>query len=694
MSPGVVTPAVDFDLDTGGTIAGTVSSAFWKAFEAHVVLLLDTGDPFATVGASTSTGASGAFRLARLPAGAYYLWADGGPGGFWGGALPGLYSLSNSVNCPPSAVTIPTTGPGCSLAQATPVAVTDRLAGHADISLDLASSLLGRVFGDGTHGAFTVEVTRVGDLVPYARTVTSPVTGTYALRNLPDGQYTVTASAPSYGSVTGPIVTLRSACPCLYGDLDLQAGVPGIPDAQPADRVAIAGQSVTLSVSPIGAGALSYQWYAGRSGDTSQPMAGGTARDLAIVAGTGPASYWVRVSNALGSADSRTAVVSPAAEATGAISGTVRSAGHPVANAIVTILSSEETVVASAPPSSADGAFAVAGLPPGVYYAYAGAAPVSGRPDAPPLGATSDYPYADVLYPDIACPGGPVDVGTYCRTNTGGAIAVGAGIETAGVDFDLPMGGSIGGRLSVANDQWDPTVGAVDLIVDGTGPSRAVATAFVGATGVIVFGRVPPGQYRVAARAPFNGPMVWKDQPCPPEGCLQAGGTPIVMTPGAHVSGVFFNLQLAPTTAAIWPAQQLLPVGQSASLGVEVSSASWSSAMQWYSGKSGDTTSPIVGARGATLTLPPFTAPGVYEYWVRVSTPSGTGDSPTATVTVHGVLVGGSGGSVTSGGGVATPTTPPTTPSGAPAARPAQPRPPSPPAGAPSARRRRASGVS
>lgn len=53
---------------------------------------------------------------------------------------------------------------------------------------------------------------------------------------------------------------------------------------------------------------------------------------------------------------------------------------------------------------------------------------------------------------------------------------------------------------------------------------------------------------------------------------------------------------------------------------------------QWYSGATGSTTAPVPGATATTFTTPPLSV--TTSYWVRVSNPYGTADSPTVVVTV------------------------------------------------------------
>jgi sulfatase modifying factor 1 len=86
--------------------------------------------------------------------------------------------------------------------------------------------------------------------------------------------------------------------------------------SQPISNTAIEeGDSATLSVNATGEG-LSYQWYFGQSGDTSQPIDGATSSSYNTGALTADATYWVRVSNGAGGVNSALATVTVAAVTT------------------------------------------------------------------------------------------------------------------------------------------------------------------------------------------------------------------------------------------------------------------------------------------------------------------------------------------------------------------------------------------
>jgi uncharacterized delta-60 repeat protein len=86
-------------------------------------------------------------------------------------------------------------------------------------------------------------------------------------------------------------------------------GTPATITAQPQSQTVTSGQAATLTVSATGTATLAYQWFQGASGTTTSPIAGATATSFTTPALTSPASYWVRVSNQYGTADSNTATI-------------------------------------------------------------------------------------------------------------------------------------------------------------------------------------------------------------------------------------------------------------------------------------------------------------------------------------------------------------------------------------------------
>lgn len=87
--------------------------------------------------------------------------------------------------------------------------------------------------------------------------------------------------------------------------------VPGAPriTLQPADARVAPGETASLFVAASGQATLEYQWYEGASGDTGSPADDGQSPAFTTPPLSADASFWVRVTNELGHADSRTATV-------------------------------------------------------------------------------------------------------------------------------------------------------------------------------------------------------------------------------------------------------------------------------------------------------------------------------------------------------------------------------------------------
>jgi hypothetical protein len=84
--------------------------------------------------------------------------------------------------------------------------------------------------------------------------------------------------------------------------------------AHPQSQSAPPGQAVTLQVAAEGAGPFTYQWYRGTAPGATQPIPGATAAVFTVVPGSDGVwlerwSYWARVSNAVGPANSSTAII-------------------------------------------------------------------------------------------------------------------------------------------------------------------------------------------------------------------------------------------------------------------------------------------------------------------------------------------------------------------------------------------------
>jgi hypothetical protein len=89
----------------------------------------------------------------------------------------------------------------------------------------------------------------------------------------------------------------------------LSAGQAPTITAQPANQTINSGQTATLSVAVSGTAPLSYQWYQGLSGDTSNLIAGATSASYTTPVLTGTNLYWVQVTLVGSTVNSATATI-------------------------------------------------------------------------------------------------------------------------------------------------------------------------------------------------------------------------------------------------------------------------------------------------------------------------------------------------------------------------------------------------
>lgn len=140
-------------------------------------------------------------------------------------------------------------------------------------------------------------------------TIPAPGNGSSILRvTMPDfvfpKTYTIPILATGANETHGASVQIQFICnpPIILS----------LPADQPQSQTVAAGDRATLHVNVSGgSGPFSYQWYQGARGITSFPIRGVNANEMTTPPINHRSDFWVRVSNACGSADSMTATVSP-----------------------------------------------------------------------------------------------------------------------------------------------------------------------------------------------------------------------------------------------------------------------------------------------------------------------------------------------------------------------------------------------
>lgn len=202
----------------------------------------------------------------------------------------------------------------------------------------------------------------------------------------------------------------------------------------------------------------------------------------------------------------------------GTISGTVTAdgSGTPLDSGYVRIYDSSSDYLFRAYPNTSGVYETGPGLPSGTYYAK----------------AQSFEGYVTELYDDISCAFG-------CTATDGTPIAVTGGATTANIDFALDAEASISGAVTD-----DTTHAGLDTgylyFYDASGNS--LTSVYPDANGDYSFGGLPGGTF-YARTFSFEGyyDELYDDIDCS-DGCTITDGTPIVVTAGATMSGIDFEL--------------------------------------------------------------------------------------------------------------------------------------------------------
>ncbi len=109
--------------------------------------------------------------------------------------------------------------------------------------------------------------------------------------------WSLTVSIPGASAAASGTITVLASC------------APPSITIQPAAVSVASGATATLTVSAGGTPPLSYQWYQGLAGDTGRPITAATSSSYTTGVLALATTFWVRVSNPCGTADSAAATV-------------------------------------------------------------------------------------------------------------------------------------------------------------------------------------------------------------------------------------------------------------------------------------------------------------------------------------------------------------------------------------------------
>ncbi len=351
---------------------------------------------------------------------------------------------------------------------------------------------------------------------------------------------------------------------------------PGAPPAilaPPQPQNIGACQQAALTVGAVGTAPFSIQWYQGKAGDTSVPVGDGSALFQGPVPAV-PASYWVRVANRWGMADS------PAVAVT--LGQAAAITGHPEDQAVCAGSTATLTVTAT-------------GMAPLHFQWFEGASGNITRPvgtdsasfPTPALTATTQY---------------------WCRV-TGDCVSADSAAAMV----------TVNAATAVTDEPDDAAVcagSAATLTVCATGTGTLSYQWYEGAAGTTT---APVGTDSASFTTPAltSSAQYW---------CRVTGAC------GTADSAAAMVTVNAATTVADEPDSTTICAGSTATL---TAGATGTGALsyQWYEGASGATTTPV-GTNSSSFTTPALTS--TTQYWCRVTGACGSADSAAATVTVNG----------------------------------------------------------
>ncbi|MBI2841289.1 MAG: IPT/TIG domain-containing protein [Acidobacteria bacterium] len=128
-----------------------------------------------------------------------------------------------------------------------------------------------------------------------------------------EGATTDTCTTPPLTSNTNYWVRLENVCSSVDSSTAFISVtsfcVPPSISPQPDDQAVQTGASATVWITANGTSPLTYQWYTGLTGDTTNPIVGATAASYTTPPLVATSDYWVQVTNACGTTNSNTGTV-------------------------------------------------------------------------------------------------------------------------------------------------------------------------------------------------------------------------------------------------------------------------------------------------------------------------------------------------------------------------------------------------
>ncbi|HEX6098737.1 MAG TPA: hypothetical protein VF432_20645 [Thermoanaerobaculia bacterium] len=343
-SNGATTQSIN--ADASGSYSVTVTNASGCSATSNPVVVTENAAPATpaiTAGGPTTFCAGGSVTL-TAPAGFTYLWSNGATSQSIAVSASGSYSVTvtNASGCsatsapatvtvnPLPAATVTPSGPttfcqGGSVTLTAPAGLTylwsngatsQSIVATASGSYSVTVTNANGCSATSTPTAVTVNplpatpAITAGGPTTFCEggsvTLTAPAGFTYLWSN---GATTQSISAGASGSYS-VTVTNANGCSATSAPRSVTVTPATAITQQPQSATIPRNTSRTLTVTASGTGTLTYQWYRGTSGNTSNPIGGATSANYNTgKLSRGTYTYWVRVTGTCGSVNSSTATI-------------------------------------------------------------------------------------------------------------------------------------------------------------------------------------------------------------------------------------------------------------------------------------------------------------------------------------------------------------------------------------------------
>ena len=484
--------------------------------------------------------------------------------------------------------------------------------------------------------------------------VVQTLSGTYA---------TFTPSAGTYLIGVAPVVSGRDF-PASYQTLTASSGTLTAPAIviQPVPVTIASGTTATFSVATSGT-SPTFQWYAGSSGVTTSPLAGATGNSYTTAALTTTTSYWVRATNAAGSADSTTVtatVVAAPAITTQPVPVTINSGATASFSVVAagTALTFQWYLGSSGnttnPLAGATASFYTTAILTSTTSYWLRVTNAAGSADSTTVTATVIIPPLITTQPlSVSVTSGNTASFTAAASGTSPTFQWYAGVSG---NTGNPVSGATASTLTTSaltstTSYWLRASNAAGSADSNTATATVTSPAQITSQPASIE-IMRSSSTTLSVVATGSGTMtyqwysgIWPDTSTPKSGATAATYNTGNLTKAANYwvrvnnsigTADSTTAYVTVVTTATRPTITTQPVPVTITSGTTASfsvvAAGTAPTYQWYAGTSGVTTNPISGATTHSFTTPNLTI--TTSYWLRASNSAGSADSTTATATI------------------------------------------------------------